>query len=146
MSKIVQSYGFLGWFLGPLLKISLPLMKNVLKSLAKSALVPFGLTAAASATYAGIQKKVFGSGMTTLVISNDEMNDVLLINGLSEAIKNETKEQKGGFLGILFGALGARLLENLLPSTGVIRAGEGKIISGEGTIRAGQDFNCFPIL
>ena len=121
-------------------------MKNVLKSLAKSALVPFGLTAAASATYAGIQKKVFGSGMTTLVISNDEMNDVLLINGLSEAIKNETKEQKGGFLGILFGALGARLLENLLPSTGVIRAGEGKIRSGEGTIRAGQDFNCCPIL
>ena len=68
MYKIGPSGGFLGKLSGPLLKSGLSLMKNVLKSLAKSALIPLGLTAAASTTDAAIQKKIFGSGMTTLII------------------------------------------------------------------------------
>ena len=78
---------------------------------------------------------MFGSDTTTLIISNEEMNDImkitksleeswLLIKGVSETIKNEAKEQKGGFLGILLGTLGASLLENLLTGRGTIRAGE----------------------
>ena len=81
-------------------------MKNVLKSLAKSVLIPLGLTVAASATYADIQNNVFGLGMTTLIISKKEMDDimktvkslkefVLLMKGVSKTIKNEAKEQKG---------------------------------------------------
>ena len=66
--KIGQSGGFLGRSLGPLLKTGLPLMKNVLKQLAKSVLMPLGLTAAASATDAAIDKKMFGSGITALII------------------------------------------------------------------------------
>ena len=61
--------GFLGRLLIPLLKPGLPLMKNVLKRLAKSVLIPLGLTAAASATDAAFHKKMFGSGITTLIIS-----------------------------------------------------------------------------
>ena len=80
-------------------------MGNVLKPPAKSVLIPLGLTAAASATDAAIHKKMFGSGMTTLIISNDKMNDIiklvksskesgLLIKGNSKTNKNEAKEQK----------------------------------------------------
>ena len=87
-------------------------MKHVLKPLAKIVLIPLGLIAAASATDAGIQKDICGSGMTTLLISNEEMNDIIkiiksvedtgqLMKGISETIENETKEQKGGFLSIL---------------------------------------------
>ena len=87
---------------------------------------------------------MFESGMTTVTISNEEMNDImrivqsleesgLLIKGVSEAIENETKEQKGGFLSMLLDTLGARLLGNLLISKSTIRA-------GEGTVRAGHDF------
>ena len=54
-------------------------MKNLLKPLAKSLLIPLGLTASASATDAVIQKKIFGSGITTLIISNKEMNDIMKI-------------------------------------------------------------------
>ena len=60
LSKMVQSRGFLGRLLGLLLKTRLPLIKNVYKPLAKSALVPLGLTAAASAPNAGIHKKILG--------------------------------------------------------------------------------------
>ena len=67
---IGQSEGLLGRLLGPLLKTGLPLMKHVLKPLAKSVLIP-GLTAAAAATDAAIHKKMFGSGMTPLIISNE---------------------------------------------------------------------------
>ena len=100
----------MGRLLGPLLKTGLPLMKNALKPLAKSVLIPLGLTAVASATDAAIQKNIFGSGMTTLIISNEEMNDIvkivkslkcLLIKVVSKIIQNEAKEQKGGFHGIL---------------------------------------------
>ena len=76
-----------------------------------------------------------GSDTTTLIISNEEMNDImkitksleeswLLIKGVSETIKNEAKEQKGRFLRILLGTLGASLLENLLTGRGTVRAGE----------------------
>ena len=81
---MIQSGGFLGRLLGPLLKTGLPLIQNVIKPLARSILIPLGLTAAASATDAGIHKKILGSGhnhpsSTTLIISNDEMEDVIKI-------------------------------------------------------------------
>ena len=143
MHKIGQSGGLLGRLLGPLLKTGLLLIGNVLKRLAKSVLIPLRLTAAASATDAAIHKKITESGTTTLIISNEEMNDImkivksleessLLIKGMSEAIKNEAEEEKGGFLSMLLGTLGASLLGNLLAGKGTIRA-------GEGTIRADQD-------
>ena len=59
--------GFLGRLLGSLLKTSLPLIGNILKKLTKSVLVPLRLTAAALATDAAIQKKIFGLGTRTLV-------------------------------------------------------------------------------
>ena len=109
---MIQSGGFLGKLLGPLLKTGLPLMKSVIKPLAKSVLIPLGLTAAASAANAGIHKKILGTGHnnnTTLIISNDEMDDILkivksledsgvLLKGVSETIQNEAKEQKEDFL------------------------------------------------
>ena len=110
-------------------------MKNVLKPLAKSVLIPLGLTAAAAATNAAIHRKMFGSGDTTLMISNEEMNDVmkivksreesgLLIKSISQTIKNEAKELKGGFFGMLLGTLGTSLLGNLSTVKGTIRTGE----------------------
>ena len=66
LHKIGKSGGFLGRLLGSLLKTGFSLIGNVLKSLAKSVLIPLGLTAAASATDAAIHKKMFGSGVTTL--------------------------------------------------------------------------------
>ena len=62
LSKMIQSGGFLGRLLGPLLKTGLPLMKSVIKPLAKIVLIPLGLTAAASAADAGIHQKILGSG------------------------------------------------------------------------------------
>ena len=87
LHKIGQSGGFSGEPLGPLLKAGLPLIENVLKSLAKCVLVPLGLTVAVSATDAAIHKKMFGSGTnpldlakrTTLIILNEEMNDIIKI-------------------------------------------------------------------
>ena len=119
LSKIIQSGGFLGRLLGPLLKTGLPLMKIVIKPLAKSALIPLGLTAAALAEDGGIHKKILGSGhdnSTTLIISNDEMDDILkivksledsavLLKGVSETIQHEAKEQRGGILSMLLGTL-----------------------------------------
>ena len=122
LSKMIQSGGFLGRLLGPLLKTGLPLIKNVIKPLAKSVLIPLGLTAAASAADAGIHKKILGSGNSaTLIISNDEMKDMikivksledssLLLKGVTETVQNEVKEQKGGFLSMLLGTLGVSLL------------------------------------
>ena len=57
----------------------MPLIGNVLKQLAKSVLIPLGLTAVESATDAAIHKKMFGSDATTLIISNEEMNDIMKI-------------------------------------------------------------------
>ena len=125
MHKIGQSVGLLGRLLEPLLKTALPLIGNVLKLLPKSVLIALGLTAAASATYAAIYKKMFGSGITTLIISNKKMNDIMkIVNSLSETIQDEAKEQKGGFLSMLLGTLVASLLANLLTGKGTIRAGE----------------------
>ena len=150
LSKMIQSGGFLGRLLGPLLKTGLPLIKNVIKPLAKSVLIPLGLTAAASAADAGIHKKILGSRNTTLIISNDETEDIikiiespedsgLLLKGITKVVQNEVKEQKGGFLSMLLGTLGASLLGNLLTGKGIYRAGKGKGINraGEGVLRAG---------
>ena len=80
LSKMIQLGGFLGKLLRPLLKTGLLLMKSVIQPLAKIVLIPLGLTAAASAADAGINKKLLGSGHnTTLIISNDEMEDILKI-------------------------------------------------------------------
>ena len=100
MHKIGQSRGFLGRFLGPLLKTGLPLIRTVLEPLAKSVLVPLGLTASTSVTDAAVYRRMLGSGTAILIISNEVMNDVmkiiesleksgLLIKGLNETIKNE---------------------------------------------------------
>ena len=121
LHKIGKSGRFLVRLLGPLLNIGLALMKNLVKPVAKDVVIPSGLTAAASATDAAIYKKMFGSGNTTLIIYNEEMNDImeiaksleesgLLIKGVSETIQNEAKEKKGGFLGKLLGTVGASLL------------------------------------
>ena len=79
LHKIGQGGGFLVRLLELLLKTGLSLMKNVLKPLAKSFLIPLGLTAAASATDAAFHKKMFRSGNTTLIVSNKEMNDIMKI-------------------------------------------------------------------
>ena len=120
ISKIIQSGGFLGSLLsklaGPLMKGAVPLLKNIL--------APLGITATASVIDAGIQKKIHGSIRplpTTLIISNKEINDIMkivqtvknsniLLKGVTKTIKNETKEQKGGFLSMLLGTLGASIM------------------------------------
>ena len=85
LSKMIQSGGFLGRLLGPLLKTGLPLISNVIKPLAKSVLIPVGLTTAASAADAGTHKKIVGSrNMTTLTISNDEIEDIIKISNSFE--------------------------------------------------------------
>ena len=101
-------------------------MKSVIKPLAKSVLVKLGLTAAAAAADTGIHKKILGSGHNTiLIVSNDEMEDIfkiiksledsgLLLKGITETVKNEAKEQRGGFLSMLLGTLGASLLGDVL--------------------------------
>ena len=166
---MIQSGGFLGRLLGPLLKTGLPLIKNVIKPLAKRILIPLGLTATASAADAGIHKKILGSGHnrhsssvlhnTTLIISDNEMEDIikivksledsgLLLKGVTKTVQNEVKEQKGGFLGMLLGTLGASLLGNILTGRGINRPGKGRGINragkgrginraGEGIVRAG---------
>ena len=115
LSKMIQSGGFLGKLLGPLLKTGLPLIKSVIKPLAKSVLIPLGLTAAASAADPGIHKKVLGSGNNTaLIISNKDIKDLiklvksledsgLLLKGVTESVQNEVKEQKGGLISTLLG-------------------------------------------
>ena len=100
ISKIIHSGGFLRSLLsklaGPLMKVAIPLTKNVL--------APLGITAAD----AGIQKEIHGSGTTTLIISNEEINEIMkivqvledsniLFKGVTKTIKIETKEKKGGF-------------------------------------------------
>ena len=147
IKKIIQSGGFLGKLLsklaGPLMKVAMPLAKNVL--------APLGLTAAMSAIDGSIQKKINGSGATKsarvkLIIEQEDMNNIMkiikalensgiLLKGVSKAIKNETKEHKGGFLSMLLGTLGASLLGNLLTSgKGIMRAGDGIVRAGSGSV------------
>ena len=92
-----------------------------------------------SATDAEIQKKMYSSGNTTLIISNNDMNHLIkikleehdtLLKGIAKTIKNETKEQKGGFLSMLLGTLGASLLGNLLSGKGLYRTGQGMYRTG----------------
>ena len=79
LSKMIQSGRRLGRLLNTLLKIGLPFLKNVIKPLAKTVLVPLVLTAATSAADAGIHKIILGSGTAILMISNDEMEDIIKI-------------------------------------------------------------------
>ena len=103
IKKIIQSGGLLGKLLsklaGSLIKVALPLAKNVL--------APLGLTAAMSTIDGSIQKKIHGSGVN-LIIEQEDMNDIMkiikalensgiLLKGVNKTIKNETKEQRGGF-------------------------------------------------
>ena len=103
--KIIQSGEFLGSLLsklaGPLMKVAIPLAKNIL--------APLGITAAASAIDAGIQKKIHGSGTTALIISKEEMNDIILkivqalensnilLKGATKTIKMKQKNKKEDF-------------------------------------------------
>ena len=150
---MIQSGRFLGRLLGPLLKTGSPLIKKVIKALAKSVLITLGLTATASAADAGVYKNIVGSGKrplestlhiaTTLITSNDEMEDIIkmvkfledsssLWKGISQTVQNEAKEQKGGFLSMLLGTLDTSLLGNILEGKGINRAGEGVIRTGYG--------------
>ena len=134
---MIQSGGFLGKLLGPLLKTGLPLIKNVITPLAKSELIPLGLTTAAAAGDVGIHKKILGSGgHTTLIISNKDMEDLikivkslensgLLLKNVIESVQNEIKEQKGGLLSMLLDTLGTSLLGNLLTGKGINKKGKG---------------------
>ena len=95
------------------------------------------------------KKTIYGSGTVTLIISNEEMNDIIkivqalensniLLKGVTKKIKNETKKQEGGFLSMLLGTLGASLLGNLLAGKGIVRAGSGNK-KGKGIVRAGTE-------
>ena len=141
IKKLIISGGFLGKFLS---KLAGPLMKVAL-SLAKNVLAPLGLTAAMSAIDGSIQKKIHGSGIK-LIIEEEDMKDIMkiievlenssiLLKGVNKMIENETKEQRGGFLSMLLGTLGASLLGNLLTGgKGIMRAGEGIVRAGEGNV------------
>ena len=109
IKKLIQSGGFLGKLLsklvGPLMKVAMPLAKNVL--------VPLGLTVAMSAIDGSIQKKIHGPGVK-LVIEQEDMIDIIkiievlensgiLLKGVTRTMENETKEQIGGFLSMLLG-------------------------------------------
>ena len=139
IKRLIQSGGFLGKLLsklsGPLMKVAMPLAKNVL--------APLGLTAAMSAIDGSIQKKIHGSG-TKLIIEGEDMQDItkiikepensdMLLKGVSKTIENEIKEQRGGFLSMLLGTLGASLLDNLLIGKGIMRAGDGIVRAGGGS-------------
>ena len=76
---MAQSENILGRILGPLLKTALPLMDNVLKPLVQRVLIPLGLAVSASAKDAAIHKITFGSVYTTLIISNEKINDIMKI-------------------------------------------------------------------
>ena len=134
IKKILQSGGFLGKLLsklaGPLMKVAMPLAKNVL--------APLGLTAAMSAIDGIIQKKIHGSGIK-LIIEEEDMNDIMkiievlensgiLLKGVSKTIENETKEQRGRSLSMLLGTLRASLLGNLLTGKGIMRADDGIVV------------------
>ena len=139
IKNLIQSRGFLSKLLsklaGPLMKVAMPLAKNVL--------APLGLTAAMSAIDGSIQKKIHGSGVK-LIIEQEVMNDIMkiiealensgiLLKGVSKTIEKETKEQRGGFLSMLLGTLGASLLGNFITGgKGMMRAGERIVRAGEG--------------
>ena len=116
------------------MKVAMPLAKNIL--------APLDLAAAMSVIVGSIKKKIHGSGVQ-LIIEQEDMNDIIkiievlenssiLLKGVTKTIENETKEQRGGFLSMLLGTLGASLLGNLLiGGTGMMRAGERIVRAGE---------------
>ena len=121
------------------MKVTVPLAKNIL--------APLGITAAALAIDAEIQKKIYSSGTIALIISNKEMSDIMkivqaledsnvLLKGVTKTIKNKIKEQKGEFLSMLLDTLGASLLGNILAGKGILRAGSGNK-KGKGIVRVG---------
>ena len=140
IKKLIQSEGFLGKLLsklvGPLMKVALPLAKNVL--------APLGLAASMSAIDGSIQKKIHGSGVK-LTFEQEDMKDIIkiikalensgiLLKGVSKTIENETKGQRGRFLSMLLGTLGASLLGNLLTGgKGIMRAGDVIVRAGSGS-------------
>ena len=140
IKKLIQSGGFLGKLLsklaGPLMKVAMPLAKNVL--------APLGLTAAMSAIDGSIQKKIHGLRVK-LILEQEDTNDIMkiiealenssiLLKGVTKTTENETKEQRGGFLSMLLGTLGASLSGNLLTGgKGIMRAGDGIVRAGEGS-------------
>ena len=101
-----------------------------------------------SAVDGSIQKKIHGSGVT-LIIEQEDMNDIIkiiealensgiLLKGVTKTIENETKEQRGGFLSMLLGTLGAGLLSHLLTGgKGIMRASDGIVCAGDGIVRTG---------
>ena len=128
------------------MKVAMPLAKNVL--------APLGLTAAMSAIDGSIQKKIRGEG-TKLVIEQEDMNDIIkiiealensgiLLKGVTKTIENKTKEQRGRFLSMLLGTLGASLLGNLFSGKGSARAGEGIVRAGEGVKKKPRKFSLMP--
>ena len=138
IKKLIQSGGFLGKLLsklaGPLMEVAMPLAKNVL--------APLGLPAAMSAIDGSIPKTIHGSRVK-LIIEQEDMNDIMkiiealensgiLLKGISKTTENENKEQRGGFLSMLLGTLGASLLGNLLTG------GKGMMRAGDGIVRAGE--------
>ena len=144
IKKLIQSGEFLGKLLsklaGPLMKVAMPLAKNVL--------APLGLTAAMSAIDGSIQKKIHDSGVK-LIIEQEDMNNIIkiiealensgvllkVLHLIENAIENETKRQRGRVLSILLGTLGASLLGNLLTGgKGIVRAGDGIVRAGEGSV------------
>ena len=148
IKKLIRSGGFLANLLSklasPLMKVAMPLAKNVL--------APSGLTAPMSAIDGSMQNKIHGSGVK-LIIEQEDMNDIIkiieafensgiLLKGVTKTIENETKEQRGGFLSILLSTLGASLLGNLLTGgKGMMRAGKGSVArraKGERIVRAGE--------
>ena len=152
-SKKIHVGEFLGTNIGTLMKAGLPLIKNIIKPLAKSLPVPLRLTAAAAPPDASFLQIMLVSRTTPLTISNKEKEDIkkiiryfeefdLLIHYVSKRIKNETSEEKGGFLGTLLCRLDTSLLVTMLTRKGVIKTGERVIQACERTIsnRAVQDF------
>ena len=140
IKKIIQSGGFLDKLLS---KLAGPLMK-VTMLLANNLLAPLGLGLAMSEIDGSIQKKIHCSEVK-LIIEQEDMKDIMkiikalensgiLLKGESKTIKNETKEQRGGFLSMLLGTLGASLLGNLLTGRkGIVSAGDGTVRAGEGS-------------
>ena len=115
----------------------------------KCVLIPLGLTAATSAADVRIHKKILGSGNTTLIISNNEIEDIIkivksfndsgvLLTGPAWKVQNEVKEQKGQFLIMLLGTLGASLFGNILVGKRIYwaRKSEGINREGEEIVRA----------
>ena len=120
----------------------LPLMKIVLTLLTKNVLMPLRLSAGMSAADATIQKKIYGSGTTGLIISNEEIEDMmkivksleesaLLMKRISEIVKNEAQKQKDRFLPMLLWILTASVLGNALTGKLVITVGEGETRTGQ---------------